>query len=67
MMVFVTNYREIKMFDEAYRAECNIEVSRREIEEMNRTHDYPWARLSFAFACGRYWSIMLSCHGGEAC
>lgn len=52
------------MFDEAYRAECNIEIARREIDEMNLTHSYPFMRLSYAFSVGRYWSFMLLCHGG---
>lgn len=53
------------MFDEAYCNECNIEVARREIENMSKNKDYSFMRLSFAFAAGRYHSIMLLCHGGD--
>lgn len=52
------------MLDIAYLAECNIAIARAEIEDMNRTKDYDFYRISFAFAAGRYWSFMLECHGG---
>lgn len=46
------------MLDEAYLCECNIEVARAEIDDMNRTKDYNFWRISYAFSAGRYHSIM---------
>lgn len=51
------------MLDGAYLAECNIEVAKDEIYRM-KYEGYTSFRLSYAIAAGRYWSIMLECHGG---